>query len=216
MPETASMVSLGTSTMSSIHAANRTTFLGMGLWPCTSTVLYIAWARRLFSARLSRSSCACRDLHSVTWRFRLSDLSSAMAGVGLKPIPLMPSPSSSESSNRWPVISESCHVSDRRSNEKSLVIFSATSLFSGPAGLGGEYGDVLNRGRGDLIARGGRIRLAGGVVSSDLDDPCSVNRNVGNWLALVEEGRGGVLFVVGPEASDALLTTLSQIDRYDS
>jgi hypothetical protein len=67
-----------------------------------------------------------------------------------------------------------------------------------------------------LIARGGRIRLAGGVVSSDLDDPCSVNRNVGNWLALVEEGRGGVLFVVGPEASDALLTTLSQIDRYDS
>jgi hypothetical protein len=95
----------------------------------------------------------------------------------------------------------------------SFDFFSAASLFSGLVGLGGEYGDDLNRGRGDLIARGGRIRLAGGVVSLDREEPCSVNRNLGTSLALGGEEWEGGLFVVGSEASDALSTTLSSIDR---
>lgn len=45
-----------------------------------------------------------------------------MAGVGLKPIPLMPSPSSPmEASISWPVISESCQVMVAASVESWLL-----------------------------------------------------------------------------------------------
>lgn len=68
---------------------------------------------RRLSLRFALASRVSRSFHSVSCCRRFCDLAYANAGVGLKPIPLSPVPSSSgsvEGSTKCPVISLSRHV----------------------------------------------------------------------------------------------------------
>lgn len=101
--------------MSQIHhcpaPTNLTIRIVVGLditCPCTTDPPPVPRRR---SNRFCLASRASRALHSLTCCFRRCCLAAAIAGVGLRPIPLIPSPSSSPlGSISWPVISSSCHV----------------------------------------------------------------------------------------------------------
>ena len=82
-----------------------------------------------------------------------------MAMVGLNPMPLIPYPSSSGSSMRWPVISESCHVRADKSNQFSLSIGDFASVLEDSTEEVDDEG--FPPGGGDLMPRGGGILLGG-------------------------------------------------------
>ena len=76
--------------------------------------------RLRLSDRFARASRASRAFQSRICCLRFCARTYAIAGVGLKPIPLRPVPSSSGSlvgPVRWPVISLSCHVSTESGGE---------------------------------------------------------------------------------------------------
>lgn len=67
---------------------------------------------RLLSLLFALASLASLLLYSASCCLLLSTLARAIAGVGLNPMPFIPSPSSSGSSGSCPVISSSCQVSE--------------------------------------------------------------------------------------------------------
>jgi len=102
----------------------------------------------------------------------------------------MPVPSSSESSIKWPVISESCQLSARKSKSNDnldgavviVVVESEASMEDAVAGK--AKGEERCRGRGECMPRGGGRRLAGGVEVSEsrLEDSESSRKSVGGVL----------------------------------
>ena len=93
------------------------------------------------------ASRASRALHSLTCCFRRCCLAAAMAGVGLKPIPLIPSPSSSPlGSISCPVISSSCHVSAAWSGVRSPFDGKGEAERIVSCEVSGDVGEVLGGG----------------------------------------------------------------------
>lgn len=127
---------------------------------------YNALPCRRFSALLSRSSRSSLVLQAVSCCFLRLDRSFAIEGVGRKPIPLMPSPSSSGSSIKWPVISESFHVKADRSNQLSAVGPGPRDFDDVVVGPGseelGKSKCIASGGGGDLMPRAGGKRFFGG------------------------------------------------------
>jgi len=99
-----------------------------------------------------------------------------MAGVGLKPIPLMPSPSSpSERWISWPVISESCQVRPWTSGlvEIAWCCFVGSGLIEpGCLGDGGDESEVGSGGGGDRILLGLVLTIGLSCVVGVNDSVC--------------------------------------------
>jgi hypothetical protein len=110
-----------TITSSALHIANLTVRFVVSIlltgMASRSTVTSLEGVSRTplrrLSLRFALASRVSRSFHSVNCCRRFCDLAYANAGVGLKPIPLSPVPSSSgsvEGSTKCPVISLSRHV----------------------------------------------------------------------------------------------------------
>lgn len=83
------------------------TFLG-GDWSSALSLTPEPQPRRWL--RRARASLSSRLRYSAICCLRFMARACARAGLGLKPIPLIPTPSSSSSSGSYMVISSSCHV----------------------------------------------------------------------------------------------------------
>jgi hypothetical protein len=131
-------------------------------------------------------------------------------------MPLIPVPSSSGSSIRWPVISDSCHVSERKSKSNSNdsgVAEDGNDAGEDAVAAGDEVeesgrlnGDDRCRGLGDLIPLGGGIRFAGGVlVSAALTESTRLSSFRSDGCDMMYGASSGTGFRVGCAAWGMLL-----------